>query len=365
MKRAFSVVQAVALAVTAVAVAGCEEAPQQKVERVRAIKPYYVSEPAGGDVRRYSGTIIAANTSVLSFAVSGTVKTVDVNPGDRVKANQVLATLDPKSYELNVKEAQAEVQSQRAELKRVRQEIARKRELFKRGWIAKAAFEKTAAELDVAEGGLNLAGSRLGLAERDLAKTRLRAPFDGIISERTVDPFAEVSTGQKLFQIDSEGVLEVEMSISDSVIGRLSVGAPVSIDATTVPGCGCTGRITEIGVHASAANAVTVKAAILKSVGDLLPGMAVDVSVVLSGENGSRGFLVPLVAIAPGDDKARGYVFKFDQTKGVVRRTPVVGKGGADGNLIGISEGVEAGDILAAAGVSLLRDGQRVRLLGQ
>ena len=365
MKRALSIVQVVALAVTVVAVAGCDEAPQQKVERVRAIKPYYVSEPAGGDVRRYSGTIIAANTSALGFAVSGTVKTVDVNRGDRVTARQVLATLDPKDYELNVKAAQAELRSQRAELKQVRQEIARKKELFKRGWIAKAAFEKTAAQLGVAEEGLNLARSRLGLAERDLAKTRLRAPFDGIISERSVDPHAEVSTGQKLFQIDTEGVLEVELSISDSVIGRLSVGAPVSIDATTVPGCGCTGRVTEIGARAGAANAVPVKASILKSVGNLLPGMAVDVSVVFSGENGSRGFLVPLVAIAPGDDKARGYVFKFNQAKGVVRKTPVVGKGGVGGNFVGVSEGVEAGDILAAAGVSLLRDGQRVKLLGQ
>ena len=62
--------------------AACEEAPVAKSERVRAIKPYYVVEPAGGDVRRYSGTIKASNTSALSFAVAGTVQTVAVKQGD-------------------------------------------------------------------------------------------------------------------------------------------------------------------------------------------------------------------------------------------------------------------------------------------
>ena len=57
----------------------CGEEPESEVvERVRTIKPYYVSEPAGGDVRRYSGTITASNTSALSFAIAGTVATVDV-----------------------------------------------------------------------------------------------------------------------------------------------------------------------------------------------------------------------------------------------------------------------------------------------
>ena len=82
---------------------GCgEDAGGDTSERIRAIKPYYVSEPAGGDVRRYSGTIAPSDTSALSFAVSGTVATVAVNHGDRVVAGQVLATLDPKPLELDV-----------------------------------------------------------------------------------------------------------------------------------------------------------------------------------------------------------------------------------------------------------------------
>ena len=95
-----------------------------------------------------------------------------------------------------------------------------------------------------------------------------------------------------------------------------------------------------------------------------LPGMAVEASVVLSDEDDLRGLLVPIVAIAPGDDQSRGYVFKYDPGAGVVRKTPVQGDGTISENLVSIIDGVDAGDIIAGAGVSLLRDGQRVKLLG-
>ena len=345
--------------------AACEEEPSAKVERIRAIKPYYVVEPAGGDVRRYSGTIVATNTSALSFAVSGTVQTVEVNQGDRVVKGQVLATLDTEPFDLDVAAAQSEVSSAQAEAQNQELQLDRQRKLYEKEWVAKAALDQAIAATEAAKGKLNLVRSRLGLIERDRSNARLMAPFDGVISLRDVDPFVEVQSGQTVLRLDSEGAFEVELSIPDSVIGRLTIGAPVTVAATTVAGCGCKGRITEIGTTAGAANAVPVKAAILESPGGLLPGMAVEAGLLLSDEAGSQGFLVPLVAIAPADANARGYVFKYDAENGVVRKTPIVGEGGVSGNLIGVTEGVEPGDIVAAAGVSFLRDGQPVKLLGE
>lgn len=348
-----------------VSVLGCDEAPPEQAERIRAIKPYYVVEPAGGDVRRYSGTIVASNTSALSFADSGTVQTVEVNQGDRVVEGQVLATLDPEQFDLDVAAARSELSTAQAEYDNQRLELDRQRQLFERGWVAEAAYDQAVAAFEAAEGQLNLARSRLGLAERDLANTQLVAPFDGVISLRDVEPFVEIAAGQTAFQIDSEGAFEVELSVPDSMVGRLTIGAPVSIDAVNLSNCGCSGRITEIGVAAGAANAVPVKAAILSSPNGVLPGMAVEASVVLSDGDTPRGLLAPLVAIAPGDENARGYVFKYDPAVGVVRRTAVHGEGVVNGNLIGITEGLVSGDIIAAAGVSFLRDGQSVKLMGE
>ncbi len=346
--------------------AGCDSEPERDAaERIRAIKPYYVSEPAGGDVRRYYGTIASSATSALSFALSGTVATVAVNQGERVAAGQVLATLDAKPFKLNVQAARSQRASVQAKFANQKGELDRKRQLFDKGWVTKAALDQAVAAFDAAEGDLNLARSRLGSAERDLSNTRLTAPFDGVVARRDVEPFEEVSTGQAILLINSEGALEVDLSIPDSVISRLSIGAPVLVKVSTVAGCGCTGRITEIGAAADSANAVPVKVALLDSRPGLLPGMSAEMSVVLSGGREARGFLVPLTAIAPGDETARGYLFKYDVDAGVFRKVPVRGGEGTSENLIEIVEGVAAGDIIAAAGVSFLRDGQRVKLLGQ
>ena len=184
-----------------ITVAGCEEEVSVNEERIRAIKPYYVSEPAGGAVHRYSGTIAAASTSSLSFAVSGTVQKVRVKQGQRVKKGQALATLDPKPFEIDVQAAKSDLQTAGAGFAEKQLELERQRKLFERGWVAKAAYDQALAAFESAEGSLNLARSRLASAERDLAKTRLTAPFDGTIAERTVDPFVEVLSGQSLFSL--------------------------------------------------------------------------------------------------------------------------------------------------------------------
>jgi len=347
------------------ALAGCDDAPPEADERVRAIKPYYVAEPTGGDVRRYSGTIVAANTSALSFAVPGTVQSVSVAQGDRVTKGQVLAVLEAESFELDVQAAQSQLAAAQADFDNKKVDLDRQRQLYERGWVAEAALDQAIAGADAARGELNLARSRLGLAERDLAHTQLTAPFDGIIALRDVEPFVETKKGQTVFQIDSEGAFEVQLSVPDSIVDRLAVGSAVTVNVFTRVDCGCTGRIVEIGAVAGTANAVSVKAAILENPGGLFPGMAAEASVVLSDGGGPHGFLVPLVAISPGEGDSQGYIFKYDAAAGVVRKTPVRPEQIVSGNLVGVVEGVAAGDIVAAAGVSFLRDGQRVKLLGE
>ncbi len=348
------------------ALAACDselEAPPP--ERVRAIKPYHVNEPAGGDVRRYSGEIVPSDTSVLSFAVAGTVASVAVTAGEKVEAGQVLARLDPKRFQLDVEASRSELTAARAKFVDKRSTLDRQRKLFEKGWVARAALDQATAAFEAAEGEVNLARARLGTAERDFANTSLSAPFDGVIASRNIEPFEEVSIGKAAFLVNSKGAMEVDLTVPDAIVQRLAVGLPAQVEVATLAGCGCTGRVSEIGATSGAAGAVAVKVALLAAESGLLSGMTAEVKLVLSGSGSERGFLVPLAAIAPGDQKADGYVFKFDGEAGVVRRVPIKGGHGASENLIEIVDGIGSGDIVAAAGVSFLRDGQRVKLLGQ
>lgn len=355
----------VVIAASALFLSACQEEAPPAEQRVRAIKPFTVTAPATGITRRYAGEIAAAQTSELSFATSGTVETIEVVAGETVTAGQMLAALDPTPFELDVQSARAELSSAEANYAEARVEQDRKSELFRKGWVAKAALDSAVAAAETARGSVEIARSQLGQAQRTLEKAQILAPFDGVISNRLIEPFVEVAAGTPVFQINASAGLEIDFAVPDAVIDRLTFGQRVDVRVPTVSGCGCAGRIIEIGSAAGAANTVEVSATIDSGVDALLPGMAAEVQVTLAdgaGEAGA-GFLVPLSAIAPGTDGAGGFVFKYDASSGVVRQTPIRGGEGQD-NMIAIREGVAPGDVIAIAGVSFLRDGQRVTLLG-
>lgn len=347
--------------------AACEEEADiaNAPERVRAIKTFTVTQPAGGQTRSFSGSLAAASTASLSFSVGGTTATVNVAAGDVVRAGDVLAELDPEPLTLDVEEAQSKLASAQATYDEKLTTVDRQRTLYEKGWLAKAGLDQALAAFEVADGEVNVARSRLAATERNLGKAILTAPFDGVIANRDVEPFQEVSAGEALFQINANGAMEVDLSVPDTIVGRIAPGAAVSIDVSTVAGCGCMGRITEIGVASGAANAVQVTAVLSETREGILPGMSAEVELPLTGSTEQSGFLIPLTAISPGDDQAQGYVFVFDADQRVVRKTAVTPGQGVLENLVAVSSGVGAGDVVASAGVSFLRDGQTVKLLGE
>ena len=90
--------------------------------------------------------------------------------------------------------------------------------------------------------------------------------------------------------------------------------------------------------------------------------MTAEVEFTMAKDRESAGYLVPLSAIAPGPGEDAGYVFVYDAAASVVRRTPVRGRPGRD-DMVEITDGVNAGDVVAVAGVTFLRDGQKVKLM--
>jgi len=167
-------VNATLILAAAIVLAGCDDpAPVDTAERVRAIKSYTVTERAGADQRRYSGTLAASDTSGLAFAVSGTVVSVEVSQGDQVTAGDVLAQLDPEPFDLNVQAAEAEQTSAQAQFAEKSNNLDRQTELFEKGWVARAALDQAVAAYDAAEAELNVARTRLGTARRDQTHTVL------------------------------------------------------------------------------------------------------------------------------------------------------------------------------------------------
>lgn len=356
-------IQKSCLAVMLITLTACQDKPEV-VEQIRALKTFTVSELADGQQRRFPGIIQATDSSTLSFEVGGKVQQVTVDIGDHVKKGQLLADLDTEPYKLDVQAAEADLATTRSEYRNKKKQFQRVDELVKKGWASKASWDVALSDRDSARNRINFATSKLNLAKRDLRLTKLTAPFDGSIAARSVDPYVKVLPGQKLFEINADGTMEVQFDISETIIAKIHLGMPVSVKFPTLQGEVSEGRISFIGSAAGTANAFPVKADLLDSPTQIKPGMTADVDFTLRDENLTAGYLVPLAAVAPGDDAAFGYVFIYDPETSKVRKTPIeIPKDSAQNNMVQISKGVNAGDQIAVAGVSFLSDGQQVKLM--
>ena len=363
--RSGSLAVIAAIIATTGLLAGCGEDQAPPVEQVRAIKTFTITEVASGQTRKFSGRVHATDSSTLSFQVAGNVKEMRVKLGDRVKKDKVLAVLDKQPYRLDVQSANADLQKARAELAQSRQEFERQETLYKKGWVAKARLDRVQRSRDSAVSQVEFATSKLNLAKRDLRLTELTAPYAGAISRKYIDAFVEVKTGQQVYEIEASGALEVRFDISETTISRITLGMPVTvIFPTASAGKVLRARITEIGSSAGRANAFPVKAGLDDPPPQVRSGMTAEATILLKQDGTESAYLVPLAAVAPADKPGQGYVFIYDATTQTVKKNLIKGKGVSD-NLVHVYEGVKAGDIVAAAGVTFLNDGQKVKLMQQ
>jgi RND family efflux transporter MFP subunit len=209
---------------------------------------------------------------------------------------------------------------------------------------------------------VEFATSKLNLAKRDLRLTELTAPYDGTISRKHIDAFVEVKTGQPVYDIEAVGALEARFDIPETTISRITLGMPVTVTFPTKAGRPLRARITEIGSSAGTAGAFPVKAGLDDPPPQVRSGMTAEATLLLKQEGTKSAYLVPLAAVAPADKPSQGYVFIYDATTQTVKKNLVKARGVSD-NLVHVYEGVKAGDIVAAAGVSFLNDGQKVKLM--
>ena len=347
-------------------VSACQQEAPQPTQRIRAIKTITVAERASDIPRKFPGIVEAVDTSALSFEVAGNVQEVRVDVGHTVKKGQVLAILDKRDFVLNVESAKAELTRERAMQTQKRKDFERVQNIFQEdpGATSQASLDEAEAGYESAQSTVDYALSKLDLARRDLGKTELLSPFGGVIADRSIEPFQEVSRGQTVFDLFAKGAMEIAISVPETAIGHVTLGLSSEIRLPTERDHVYKGQVSEVSSAAGTANAFPAKIAVLDGNQRILPGMTAEVTLLLPLGEEAAAYLVPVQAVAAGEDSTRGYVFIFDQATSTVKKTAVRAVGFRD-NYGMLSEGVQAGDIIAIAGVSFLEDGQKVKLLDE
>ncbi len=344
---------------------GKEEKPEEVIRSIRWTK---VAETSTKQVRMISGTTKPVDQTALSFAVAGTVEKVKVKLGDQVKKGQVLAELDQQPFVLGVRDAEAELSKAQAVVVERRANYERYVALYESNNASKAELDEARASFDSAKSQVKAAEAQLGLARRDLRKTQLRAPFNGTISVKEIEPFVEVPVGRAVFGLDGEeSGYEVSAAVPDSLVIRLSLGDETDVVFPTLNNRRVRGVITELGSRSRTASTYPVTVQLQEQSDDFRSGMSVEVAFEFipeseTGEPIEAGLEVPLAAILVGEEKTH-FVFIYDEKSSTVKKTQVKTLALRENDVLIEPGALKAGDIIATAGVQFLTDGQKVNLM--
>lgn len=185
----------------------------------------------------------------LSAPVSGIVSEVAANTGEHVRKGQPLLRLDERPFRAEVKKAKAEVKRLEVKLHESEQEFKRAKEMHERELLADHELELAKSGFLTSESEYSAAQASLTKAELDLEYCVVKAPFDGIILNRTVEVGQTIiSTMQPIpvFTIADSGFMIARIRISEKELSGLSVGKKVSVKVSDKK---YAGSITRIGME--------------------------------------------------------------------------------------------------------------------
>lgn len=309
--------------------------------------PVEIETVSRGTVSRTStiaGILEPIRTVGVNAQLSGVLLSVNVEEGDQVREGQVLAEVD-------VRELEAQVKSAEAALKLAESNFSRSDQLFKQQIITAAEFERDRAALESARATREQLTTRLGYA-------RITAPTSGIVTEKRVEAGDIVSGQTRLFSVADVSTLVTRVQVSELEVTSLKVGDRVRLTVDALHGAAVEGRIRRIFPAAdSATRLVPVEVALAGStLQRLRPGYTVRATFHL--DQRTDALLVPSRAIS-GPAGARA-VFLVRAGK-IVRQAVSVGPD-IDGRSE-VYDGLAEGDSVIVSGTSMLREGAAARVV--
>ena len=218
------------------------------------------------------GTIRPRVESNISAQVTAQILSVDVTPGTRVRKNQILVTLDSRQYASRLDAAKQSAIAARAELTRARSDHDRVRKYFASEAATAQEMERAQEALTRARAGLRRSQEQVREAETAFGYTTVRAPQDGEVLQRLVEPGDLALPGKALLVVQTEGALRLETRVREGLIGKIRPGntLPVVVDSLELR---TEARVEEIVPYADPRSRTFLVKAALPDTDALFPGM--------------------------------------------------------------------------------------------
>ena len=341
------------------------EAPP--TQTVRNIPVLAVQQANVSDLLEAVGTVRAAQTSDLASQMMGNIVEVRAHEGDRVQRGQVLAVIDDSQPRAAVDRAiaagvaaQQQLVAADSDLSLAESTLKRYQNLYERKSVSPQEFDEVKARQqaalarrDMAQAGQAQSQAALNQARTSLDYTRIRAPFDGVVTEKKADSGALASPGMPIFTVEDERRYRLEATVNESDLRYVRTGQQVSVAIDVLDNAGLKGKVKQIVPAADPASRTFLVKIELPTDTRLRSGLFGRVQFS-RGER--KALLIPRSAVVERG-QLQG-IFVLDQNKVASLRYITLGR--PSGSAIEVLAGLQDGERLVAKPGALDLNGKRV-----
>jgi RND family efflux transporter MFP subunit len=346
---------AVTLLAAVLASCGSEQAPPQEGRPVGVVT---VEAGQFSDDIRFSGEIQAKKDVGLAFRIGGRVLERPVNVGDRVKAGQVIARLEPTLERNALTAATAALEAARGEVTTARNTFERQERLMGQGFTTRPRYDQARRALETAQAALENAEAQLELARDRLGFTELRSDVAGVVTARRAEPGEVVQPGQIVAQIARDDSRDAVFNVPAAVLDPRFVDARIRVVLADAPTVASYGSVREV---APQADPVTRTFEVRVGLQDPPEAMRLGSTVVGTIEL-TTAAIVSIPASALTQQGQSPAVWVVDPAKSTVSLRDIDVLRFDAGKVI-LSQGLAPGETVVSAGIQALHPGQRVRPL--
>ena len=266
-----------------------------KVRTDRA--PQFTTVPVGrGDVVQAvtaTGDLEPVLSVNVSSQISGTISKLYVDWNSPVKEGQLMAQIEPSTYQANVLQAEGQLANAQANRQLVQVNTERTRELFRKALVTQADLDQAEAQLAQAEAQVKIQDAALATAKVNLGRCTIYSPINGVVISRQVDVGNTVAVSLNaptMFVIANDLTkMQIIAAVSEADIGSVALGQAVNFTVDAFPNQSFHGRVSQIRNSPQTQQNVVVYQTIIDVENPdlkLRPGMTANVSIVIADHKG-------------------------------------------------------------------------------
>ena len=300
--------------------------------------------------KSYTGVVEAEEFSILAFKISGPLVSLNVQEGQKIRKGFVIAHIDPLDYRLKYDAAESYYNTAKAIYERNKRLLAQNATAVQNVEIAQADFIQ-------ATSALNIAKSTLGY-------TNLTAPFSGLIEKKYVENFQKVSVGEPIVKLVNPDKINIRFVLPETSIGLIEIPKKIYVEFDTYRGKKFKAEVKEY-IYSSDGSGIPITLRIVDSTfntfrHDIYPGFSCKVYFELENTVSDK-FIIPASALV--EENGKEYIWIVEPNTKTVDKCPVSTIKFENSALV--KEGLNSDDIIVTAGVTSLKEGQRVSIATQ